>query len=82
MKKGMSDLREALFDVIERLKAPGKNPMDVDTAGAICLAAKRLLESAEIELEYRKNFASQAGAPSAFLEDDPQPRKLSAANRQ
>ena len=38
-KHTMSDLREHLFDVIEKLKAP--EPMDVQIAKMICLASQR-----------------------------------------
>lgn len=69
MKNGMVDLRNHLFDTLERLKDPDhKTPMDSDTAEAICLVAKRLLESAEIEIQYRKLVGNKDGV-SHFLTD-------------
>lgn len=55
MKNSLTDLRNHLFEVIERLKDPQQNAgMDVDVAQAICLAADKLLDSARVEIEYRK----------------------------
>lgn len=54
MKNNINDLRNHLFDVMERLKDPEpKTPIDCETAEAICLVAKRLIETAEVELKYR-----------------------------
>jgi hypothetical protein len=67
-KNKLSDLRGHLFDVIERLKDPKtENPMDTKTAEAICLAAKRLVETAEVELQFREQMGSALDA-SDFLE--------------
>lgn len=67
MKNSIVDLRNHLFEVIERLKDPDpKTPMDCETAEAICLAAKRLIETAEVEVKFRTMLGKQQEA-SDFL---------------
>jgi hypothetical protein len=67
MKNRLTDLRGHLFDVIERLKDPRTDaPMDTKTAEAICLAAKRLVETAEVELQFREQIGREMEA-SEFL---------------
>lgn len=67
MKNSISDLRNHLFDVIERLKDPSdEHPMDVKVAEAVCLAAKRLIETAEVEIKFRETTGLEL-APSEFL---------------
>lgn len=73
MKNGMSDLRNHLFEVIERLKT---GDIESEDARVICQTAGVLLESARIELEYREQVAKGSGM-SHFLELD-EPKKLSA----
>jgi len=68
MKGKMSDLRGHLFDVIDRLADPKpEKPLDTKTAEAICLAAKRLIETAEVELQFREQIGRELEA-SDFLE--------------
>lgn len=51
----INDLRGYLFDVLRNLKnPPKKGAINCDTADAICLVSKRLIETAHLELEYRK----------------------------
>lgn len=68
-KQTMTALRGHLFDVIEELKKP--EGMQVDKAETICLAAKRLLESAEVEIRFRSLIqrTSETASASAFLTD-------------
>jgi hypothetical protein len=74
----LGDLRGHLFDVIERLKDPKPEaPMDTKTAEAICLAAKRLVETAHVELEFRQQFGRELEA-SEFLEQPKKRRRLEA----
>lgn len=62
MKNNISHLRNHLFEVIERLKDPDvKAPMDTETAEAICLAAKRLIEVAQVEMEFWEMSGSKGG---------------------
>lgn len=62
MKNNISDLRNHLFEVIERLKDPEpQSPMDTETAETICLAAKRLIEIARVEIEFWELTDSKAG---------------------
>lgn len=78
-KNKLSDLRGHLFDVIERLKDPkADQPMEVKTAEAICLAAKRLVETAQVELQFREQIGREVEA-SEFLElPKKKQRRLSA----
>ena len=49
----MSDLRDHLFDVLERLKDPDPaTPMSLDTAKAIVSVSEQLIDSARVENEY------------------------------
>lgn len=67
MASSMTDLRGHLFRVIERLQEPDVSKrMDRETAETICLAAKRLLESAEVEIKVR-NTLNKAAVLTAFL---------------
>lgn len=53
MKNTMADLRNHLFEVLERLKDPDPaTPMDVPTAESIVNVAKTLIDSARVENEY------------------------------
>jgi hypothetical protein len=52
-KTKMSDLREHLFDVLERLKDPEpETPMNLDTAKAIIGVAETIIDSARAENDY------------------------------
>lgn len=67
MNYTMTDLRGHLFQVIENLKDPdAKTKMDAKTATAVCLAAKRLIETAHVELQFREQTGVDL-APSTFL---------------
>ena len=69
MKNSMTDLRNHLFEVIERLKDPqgtGDDIVDVEVAETICQVADRLLKSAEIEINYRRIVG--VDSPSEFLD--------------
>lgn len=63
----ISELRGHLFDVLRNLKSPPKEgAIKPETADAICLVSKRLIETAELELEYRKMSGREYQA-SEFL---------------
>lgn len=67
-QRTMMDLRGHLFDVIEQLKKP--KGLDVQRANAICTAAGRLIQTAEVEIKYRGLIGQeQRTQPSAFLTD-------------
>lgn len=51
----ITTLRDHLFGVMDSLRNPNKEArLDCQTAEAICLAAKRLIETAEVEITFRK----------------------------
>lgn len=51
----ITDLRNHLFAVMDSLRNPNKEArLDCQTAEAICLAAKRLIETAEVEITFRR----------------------------
>lgn len=64
----MQDLRNHLFETLERLKDPEpENPMDIQTAGAIVDISKTLIDTARVENEYLALQLKQntGGVPSA-----------------
>lgn len=82
MKNSITDLRNHLFDVIERLKDPDeKTPIDCETAEVICLAAKRLIETAEVEIKFRQ-LTGRENESSDFLCLPPVAQKLPTGNKQ
>lgn len=63
----ITDLRHHLFSVIDGLRNPNKEArLDCSTAEAICLAAKRLIETAEIEIKFRQVMGERI-KPSEFM---------------
>jgi len=50
-KNTMTDLRNHLFEVMERLK-DDENPMDIARAKAVVEAAQTLINSAKVEVEF------------------------------
>lgn len=63
----INELRGHLFDVLRNLKSPPKEgAIQPETADAICLVSKRLIETAQLELEYRKMSGREYQA-SEFL---------------
>jgi uncharacterized protein YdaT len=65
VKNKLSDLRNHLFETIERLKDEEK-PMDVDRAKAVADVANAIINSAKVEL--RAIEVAGEGKPSEFLE--------------
>lgn len=66
MKNTMTDLRDHLFGVIGNLRGPEADRMDNKTATTVCLAAKRLIETAHVELRFREQVGADL-MPSDFL---------------
>lgn len=63
----ITDLRSHLFKVIEGLNNPNKEArLDCKTAEAICLAARRLIETAEVEIKFRQVMGDKVKA-SEFM---------------
>jgi hypothetical protein len=75
----IQDLRDHLFETLERLKDDEK-PLDLDRARAIGEVAKVIVESAKVEVAFVK--ATGAMRSTNFLpseDDDLAPRRLPAA---
>lgn len=68
-KRTMNDLRDHLFDCIEALKKPTDDGLDINSANAICRAAGRLIQTAEVEIKYQSmvNRGQEINKASAFL---------------
>jgi hypothetical protein len=67
-KKNISDVRAALFKVLEGL-TDAEKPMDLDRARAVNETAQTIINSAKVEVDYlRVTGQSNAG----FLEEPPQ----------
>ncbi len=59
-KNTMSDLRDHLFDTIERLKDPDPaTPMDVQTAKVIVDSANALIDSQRVQNDYIKAIGGE-----------------------
>lgn len=55
MRNGMTDLRNHLFETLERLKDPDPaTPMTLETASAICDVAKVIVDTQRCQTEYYK----------------------------
>ncbi len=50
----ISDLRDHLFEVIERLKDDEDKSMDLDKARVIAEVAGKIIDSAKVEVDYIK----------------------------
>jgi hypothetical protein len=61
-EKTISDLRAALFDTLQKVKA---GDMDLDKARAVNELGKTLIDSAKVEVEYLR---ATGGGESAFLD--------------
>jgi hypothetical protein len=55
MKHKISDLRDHLFNALEKL-ADKENPMEVDRAQAIAQVASVIVDSAKVELTLMRTF--------------------------
>jgi hypothetical protein len=68
-KNKIEDLRNHLFEALEQLKDPEK-PMDIERAKAISDVAKRVIDSAKVEVDYLRVTGQVAG--SGFIPADRQ----------
>lgn len=64
MPKNLDDLREVLFDTLERLR-DRDNPMELDRARAIAEVSDRLIATAKVECQYVDLVG--ADGPSEFI---------------
>ena len=60
MKNGIEDLRNHLFETIEALKDED-HPMDVQRARAISGAAKEIINTAKVELDFMELTGQDTG---------------------
>ena len=68
MKNKISDLRNHLFETIERLKDEEK-PMDLDRARAVAEVADRIIDSAKVEVKFME--VTGAGGSGFIPEERP-----------
>lgn len=68
-KNKIEDLRNHLFEALEALKDPEK-PMDLERAKAISDVAKRVIDSAKVEVDYLRVTGQMSG--SGFIPPDRQ----------
>lgn len=64
-KNKMSDLRDHLFETLERLKDE-QNPMELDRAKTVSLVAQTIINSATVEVK-AMNALGQDAAQSGFF---------------
>ena len=72
-KNRMPDLRDHLFEVMERLKDEDK-PMDIDRAKAVCVVAQTLINSAKVEIDLLRVVGGTSA--SQFIPIEPESRQL------
>jgi hypothetical protein len=77
-KNKLSDLRDHLFETLERLKDEEK-PMDIARAKAIASVAQTIINSATVEVKAMDAFGQ--ADPSAFFERPQLPPGPSAAKK-
>ena len=63
-KNKLSDLRNHLFETLERLKDE-ENPMDLDRAKTVSLVAGTLIETAKVEIQFAEAIGAQV-SPEFF----------------
>lgn len=63
MARDVTQLREVLFDTLDRLRDK-ENPMDIDRAEAIATVAGAVINSAKVELDFLK---AVGGTGTGFL---------------
>ena len=74
-KTSLAELRSHMFDVIERLKASNdpdcdvKDKIDIDTAKAISLAGKVIIDAAKVEVQALKIIAGSE-APTGWFQNN------------
>lgn len=70
MKNKLSDLRDHLFETIERLKSADRS-MPLEKAKAIAEVAQVIINSAKVEVDYLK--ATDQAQGTGFMERTPIP---------
>lgn len=73
-KKHISDVREALFKVLDGLTDPEK-PMDIERARAINETAQTIINSAKVEVDFLKVMHGDGDAPFLASPELPAPVK-------
>lgn len=74
-KNRLEDLRNHLFDTIERLK-DDQNPMDIERAKAVAQVAGVILDSAKVEIGYMR--VTDGLVESDFIAPNPERPRLPA----
>lgn len=62
MSKSINDLREALFDTLQKVK---DGTIDIDKARAVNEIGKTLIDSAKVEVDYLR---TTGGGESSFID--------------
>ena len=62
MSKNINDLRETLFDTLEKLKT---GEIDIETAKAVSQIGQTIVASAKVEVDY---IRANSGGETPFLE--------------
>lgn len=76
----ITDLRDHLFETIERLK-DDDHPMDLDRAKAIADVARVIVESAKVEVQAMDVMGSLAGTGFIPVESPDRPLRAIAGRR-
>lgn len=78
MKNKIEDLRNHLFETIERLKDDDE-PMDLERAKTISGVAQTVINSAKVEVDYLKTTGAVSG--SGFIPEEPRKPKALGRDR-
>jgi hypothetical protein len=81
--KTVNDLRDVLFEQLERLRGKEVDPKELDRARAIADVSKVIVESAKVEVDFVKATGADGG--SGFIpqatETEQAPRKVATVSR-
>jgi hypothetical protein len=69
--KTIGDLREHLFDQLERLKKSELDPMDLERAKAVANVGKVIVDSAKVEVQFLRTTKATQGSGFIPASDAP-----------
>lgn len=79
-KNRLSDLRDHLFETLEKLK-DDENPMDIQRALAVAQVGNAIINSAKLEVRYLEKVAAEEGAAAGeFFQKPALPPAPATAN--
>lgn len=80
-KNKIEDLRNLLFETMERLIDPDDDSMDLEKAETVASVAQVIVNSAKVEVEYVKAVGAATAAGTFFRDHDEEPKRITAGGR-